>query len=234
MRENDRTSAAPDLHQTGVVTITTERHRSLSDHQRGSIYFHPPPSEAGLPQVWLDLHAADASYQVCGQDRDLHPKPQGEDKIIVIPGRASVRIRTVEAVGTDRQHIAILSNIRSLAFGGLLMAPGKIDTGFPPRQLYLVIHNSTSRAQAVKVGQKVAAIAFLTTTLPSGAVDPKDVVPNDYVRYAPTRLNRLKGFWEAQLAPNLGVFILRLVARLVVIGLAAYIGGKVVLWNLPS
>lgn len=146
-----------------------------------SIYFSPLPDVHAFPVVWLDLHVGGDSYQACEEQyrrRAFKASAPGEG-FATIRAYQSIRVTTKERVGLDVNHTAIVVNVASRAKHGLIVATGKIDPGFNPAPLLLVIHNQSSRPIKLRVGDKIAAIAFAkasaeaaATTSPGHALAP--------------------------------------------------------------
>lgn len=76
------------------------------------------------------------------------------------PPRKAVRLLTEEIIGVNHQHTAIFTNIASRAKHGLVVTPGKIDPGYCPTRLLLVVSNQSTRTIRLYAGEKIAAIAF--------------------------------------------------------------------------
>jgi hypothetical protein len=58
----------------------------------------------------------------------------------------------------------IVVNSAGIAVRGLFVAPGKIDPGFHPNKLTLVVTNYSKRSIDLKAGDKIATIAFAQTS----------------------------------------------------------------------
>jgi len=131
----------------------------------GKVFFSPPPSLKynEYPTVWLDLHLSDDGYEICGEDKKLRFKTRnGESIISICPGR-SLRFRTVETIGIQNFVTGIVVNVAGMAVKGLTVAPGKVDPGFNPSQLVLVVSNLSKRSIDLKQGDKIASVAFAQT-----------------------------------------------------------------------
>jgi dUTPase len=194
-------------------TIRQDEHDGLLRTNNYVIHFSPAPPRESLPAVWLDLHVDGATFQVCGDDV---PRPLTESnggKAIKVKPYQSVRVRTKERVGVNDQHTAFVSNVRSMAIRGLVLAPGKIDPGFSPNPLVLVIHNQTSRAQLIKIGEKVAAVAFAVVDPPAVSSNAGPAVPEDKFDYAPTLRQRSALWFRDQISPNVGSALLRMLGQ---------------------
>lgn len=130
------------------------------------IYFSPLPVEVQYPTIWLDLHIAGEYYHVC-EDESTRREFKGDHsgrKYVRIGPREGVRLYTEERIGLDNSHTAVVTNIASRAKHGLIVAPGKIDPGFNPARLILVVFNQSGRACNLYVGDKIASIAFAQTS----------------------------------------------------------------------
>lgn len=137
------------------------------------VFFSPPPSQDELPTVWLDLHVGGEEFQACEDDHKRRPflrddKPQ---PYVRIRPRRGVRLFTREMIGLGKRHTAIVMNVAGRAKHGLIVAPGKIDPGFNPAPLVLVVFNQSSRVIKLRVGEKIACLAF--------AELPTDARPTD-------------------------------------------------------
>jgi dUTPase len=133
-----------------------------------AIYFSPCPPSDELPAVWLDLHVADEYYQDCEDDtrrKFLTDAATGSRYIRLRPHKG-IRLVTTEHIGLDCNHTAVVVNVAGKAKHGLIVAPGKIDPGFHPRQLVLVVYNQSDRTILLRGGDKIACVAFarLSTT----------------------------------------------------------------------
>jgi deoxycytidine triphosphate deaminase len=134
------------------------------------IYFAPlrKDNEDMLPTTWLDLHIGGKDYQECEKDEitrkfnKIAIKEKGGEvkRYVTISPRKAVRLWTEEVIGTDERHTAIFTNIASRAKHGLLVTPGKMDPGWCPTPLLLVVSNQSARPIRLYVGEKIAAIAF--------------------------------------------------------------------------
>jgi dUTPase len=119
----------------------------------------------------LDLHVGGDTYQACEDQyrrRPFRASAPGEGYVTIRPHH-SVRVTTLERVGTNQEHTAIVVNVAGRAKHGLIVATGKVDPGFNPAPLLLVIHNQSNRGIKLRVGDKIAAIAFAKV---SGAALP--------------------------------------------------------------
>jgi deoxycytidine triphosphate deaminase len=107
--------------------------------------------------------SSDDGYEICGEDKKLRFKTRnGESIISICPGR-SLRFRTVETIGIQNFVTGIVVNVAGMAVKGLTVAPGKVDPGFNPSQLVLVVSNLSKRSIDLREGDKIAAIAFAQT-----------------------------------------------------------------------
>ena len=146
--------------------------------KKSEIFFSPIPqhtkavqSAGGLPEAWLDLHVSGEYYEVCGKDRrhaflrgqDL----EGKERVYVsIPAGASYRFKTAEVIGTHADFTAIFTNVAGIAVRGLAVAAGRIDPGFGPDELALVVTNLSRRAIDLHSGDKIATVCFFRTSEP--------------------------------------------------------------------
>jgi dUTPase len=130
------------------------------------IYFSPLPAEATYPTIWLDLHIAGDYYHACEDDNTKRHFKQdhASKKYLRLRPREGVRLYTEERIGLDNNHTAVVTNIASRAKHGLIVAPGKIDPGFNPARLVLVVFNQSGRACKLYAGDKIASIAFAQTS----------------------------------------------------------------------
>ena len=111
------------------------------------IYVDPPPPEDVLPTVWLDLHLSGTRFEKCENEKVWHEFKEGENDeryVKIKPGRA-LRIYTEESIGTSSNHTAVVVNVVSKSKVGLIIAPGKVDPGFRPQKLLLVVFNHSRR-----------------------------------------------------------------------------------------
>ncbi|MCL6447903.1 MAG: hypothetical protein K6U04_07085 [Armatimonadetes bacterium] len=131
------------------------------------IFFSPLPSlrDNEYPIVWLDLHISGDGYEVCGKDSKLKFEKYNGDLCTSIRPGLSLRLITQEKIGVQRDVTGIVVNLARIAVKGLFIAPGKIDPGFSPNQLTLVITNHSKRSIDLKAGEKIAAIAFAQTSM---------------------------------------------------------------------
>lgn len=143
---------------------------SSGDAAKGyKIYFSPLPSAAIYPTVWLDLHIGGDYYQDCEDDRtrrEYQPPDKTGKPWVRIGPRRGVRLYTEERIGIDCNHTAVVTNVAGRAKHGLIVAPGKIDPGFDPNRLVLVVFNQSNRHCTLHVRDKIASIAFAQTTTP--------------------------------------------------------------------
>lgn len=165
----------------------------LREFREGSIriFLSPKPAEGEVeyPSVWFDLHLSDDDgYEICGIDRRLkfHCR-DGECIFSVRPG-ASVRLITREAIGVKNDTTGVVVNSASKAVRGLSVAPGKVDPGFGPNKIVLVMTNHTRRAMDLRAGDKIAAIAFGLTC--------KECMPTRSAGWAYRKLNGYSAPWK--------------------------------------
>ena len=177
------------------------------------IYVNPPPPDDVLPTVWLDLHVSGTRYEYCENEKVWHEFKQGENDeryVKIKPGRA-VRIYTAESIGTSRDHAAVVVNVVGKIKDGLIIAPGKVDPGFGPHKLLLVIFNQSRRTYILKAGDVIASIAF--SKLPTAA---KGTLSQGFDKtsshYEPTRKEKLKDWYSGVDLPKIIVTVLVAVA----------------------
>lgn len=166
------------------------------------IFFSPLPQlqEHKYPVVWLDLHLSGDYYEICGKDFRLNFKRQNGDKYVSIPPGRGFRFITNEKIGVKKDVTAIIVNSAGNAVRGLWAAPGKVDPGFCPEQLTLVMINKSKRSIDLKVGDKIATIAFAQV---NGECAPYDSIGWAKRRidnsYSKTRWDRFKNMWNFDL-----------------------------------
>ena len=127
-----------------------------------ALYVDPAIPAASLPTVWVDLHIGGGGWQYCEEHDRWRPfKPDVEKRSYTVlrPGRG-VRLTTEERIGTDAHHSAIVVNVASQASRGLIVAAGKVDPGFNPAPLGVVVYNQSRLPLRVHQGDKIAALAF--------------------------------------------------------------------------
>lgn len=131
----------------------------------GIVFFSPLPSLKynEYPTVWLDLYLSGDGYEICGEDKKLKFKRRNGESVISIHPGGSLRFKTVETIGIQNFVTGIVVNIAGMAVKGLSVAPGKVDPGFKPSQLILVVTNLSKRSIDLREGDKIAAIAFAQT-----------------------------------------------------------------------
>ena len=135
------------------------------------VYFSPKPDSSNFPTVWLDLHVGGDHYQETGEAERARAFDRGHDgrPTIRIRPHRSVRVTTLERIGLSTRRTAIVMNVASRAKHGLIVAPGKIDPGFNPARLVLVIYNQSSRVIRIQPGDKVACLAVGELSIPARA-----------------------------------------------------------------
>ncbi len=152
-------------------TLTSNNVAAGSQSAGFEMYLDPPIPVTELPTVWVDLHIGEGGWQRC-EERDkwraFQTAPDGRLSAIVRPGRG-IRLTTHERVGTDLSHTAIVVNVASQASRGLIVAPGKVDPGFDPSPLGVVVFNQSRRAMRLHAGDKIAALAFVRVPSPAMA-----------------------------------------------------------------
>lgn len=141
---------------------------SSSNQSTGfKIYFSPLPNDVAYPTAWLDLHIGDDYYQDCEDDRVKKPFRSADGngrKYVKIGPRKGIRLYTAESIGLNCDYTAVVTNTAGRAKSGLIVAPGKIDPGFSPRPLVLVVFNQAKRHQFLYAGDKIASVAFASLT----------------------------------------------------------------------
>lgn len=131
----------------------------------GKIFFSPLPSLKihEYPALWLDLHLSGDGYEICGEDKKLKFKRHNGILVISIRPGGSLRFKTVETIGIQNVVTGIVVNVAGMAVRGLSVAPGKVDPGFKPSQLILVVTYLSKRSIDLREGDKIAAISFAQT-----------------------------------------------------------------------
>ena len=179
----------------GFLTITGGTLTTSQPEKGYSLYFEPSPPVETLPTVWLDLHVDGAYYHDCEDEKRRKPflvrRATGQ-RFIRIGPRRGVRLHTKECIGLDCNHTAVVTNVASRAKHGLIVAPGKVDPGFKPHRLVLVVFNQSRRVIVLNEGEKIACIAFLATSsecVPTKSTGHANGILPDY---EDTRLQRLK------------------------------------------
>ena len=145
------------------LTLTTDNLSSNDAAKAYQIFVSPAPNSASLPSVWVDLHVAETYYQHTEdttQRRTFTKSKTATKKHIWIGAKRGVRLVTAERVGCDTKHTGIVMNVASRAKHGLIVAPGKIDPGFAPNRLVLVVFNQSSRRIQLWADDKIACVAF--------------------------------------------------------------------------
>ena len=207
------------------LTLTQDQ-LSCDNAAKGyAIYFAPPPKKGELPTVWLDLHAAGDYYQECEDEvrRKFEPADSGKGRHIRIAPHRGVRIITLEHVGLDCNHVGLVVNVASRAKHGLIVAPGKIDPGFNPRPLVLVVYNQSERAIFLHEGDKIASVAFAKISAPAIPSLSKGHANGDYPDFEPRIAQRFKR-WIAGLNYD------RILYDLLVPLLSALLGAWLGIW----
>lgn len=155
------------------MSFLAVRKEDLTDNEdkfqrhENQIFYSPLPQiiDSNYPTIWLDLHVSEEGYEICGEDKKLEFKRSGKGQTVSIPPRFSVRFTTQEKIGISSSLSAIVVNSAGNAVKGLFIAPGKIDPGFSPNKLTLVVTNNSRKAIYIKGGAKIATIAFVVTSL---------------------------------------------------------------------
>lgn len=165
-----------------------------------AIYFSPSPPTATLPTVWLDLHATGDYYQECENERRLKFKPADASgrRYIRIGPQKGIRLITAEQVGLDCLHIGVVVNVASRAKHGLIVAPGKIDPGFNPHPLVLVVYNQSERTILLHEGDKIACVAFAELSEPARASLSKGHADGDYPDFEQALFQRFVKWFTAR------------------------------------
>lgn len=211
----------------------TLRHDDLHDGDAAhgyEIYFSPKPDAAEFPTVWLDLHVGGDHYQNTGDDdraRAFDTSSSGRQRLRIRPHR-SVRVTTCEHVGLSTRRTAIVMNVASRAKHGLIVAPGKIDPGFNPAPLVLVIYNQSPRVITLQAGDKVACLAI--AELSESAIATKSIghalqsVGSDFEPRLVTRFS--KTFQDLDYAALPAATMRYFLAPITVLALAYFLGFK--------
>lgn len=192
------------------------------------IFFAPPPSSRDLPTVWLDLHVWDDHFQDCeggAVPREFRTSSEGE-RYIKIGARQGVRLYTAEKVGTDRSHTAVVVNVASKAKHGLIVAPGKIDPGFSPERLVLVVFNQSRRSIRLRAGDKIASIGFANISEEAQLTQSQGHHNTALVDYEPARWQVLKTWLCTRDYGRLGFEVLKLILQAGLVLAIAWIGLK--------
>lgn len=168
------------------------------------IYVDPPPPEDVLPTVWLDLHLSGTRFEKCENEKVWHEFKEGENDehyVKIKPGRA-LRIYTEKSIGTSSNHTAVVVNVVGKSKFGLIIAPGKVDPGFRPQKLLLVVFNHSRRTYILKAGDVIASIAF--SELPTEA---KNTLSHGYDKssshYEPTWIEKLRDWFSGVDLPKI-------------------------------
>lgn len=82
-------------------------------------------------------------------------------------------------------------NVAGMAVKGFSVAPGKIDPGFRPGQLVLVVTNPSKRSIDLKEGDKIAAIAFAQTSEECAPTKSRGWADRKIEGYSSSSLDRL-------------------------------------------
>lgn len=145
-----------------LITLTPQVLTSGPEAAGYALYFSPAPAEESFPTVWLDLHLGGTGYSECEDENRVRPfQVRQSEQVVRIRPRRGVRLVTAERVGVDTRHSAIVLNVASRAKHGLIVAPGKVDPGFNPKPLVLVVFNQSNRVIQLRWGEKIATLAFL-------------------------------------------------------------------------
>ena len=147
----------------GFLTLTEGNVSSDDPSQGFTVFISPKPTGDALPAVWVDLHVSDGYFQ--GTDdttmrRSFRTCKSTGNKYIWIVPKSGIRLVTQEQVGCNKKHTGIVVNVASRAKHGLILAPGKVDPGFAPNPLVLVVFNQSSRRVRLWAGDKIACVAF--------------------------------------------------------------------------
>lgn len=203
------------------MTIT-EAELSSDDASRGfKVYFSPRPPAEQFPTVWFDLHVSDEYYQHCEDDsRNKFLTDANGVKYIRLRAHKGVRLVTSEVVGLDCNHTAVVVNVASKAKHGLIVAPGKIDPGFNPRALVLVVYNQSNRTILLRGGDKIACVAFAQTSASSKATSSKGHVNDVFPDFEARRWRRLINWLKSRDYAGFAYDVLKIVvgAALALIG----------------
>lgn len=206
-------------------TITRELAAGFQNASHYEIYFSPPPSDEEVPTVWLDLHVADDGYFDCGYERGRKFKSSSDGRLYVrIRPKRAIRVATQEVIGLDCNHVAVITNAASKAKHGLIVATGKMDPGFSRNRLVIVVYNQADRAVDLYAGDKVACIAFSKISDEAKATKSVGHGSPVFPYYAPTVRERARKWYETQIQPQWGVFLLKVAGRFIGYMLAALVG----------
>ena len=214
--------------------VVTSNFISSGDAGKGySVYFHPSPPAELLPSVWLDLHIAGDYYQLCEDDlkkRKFQRSHDSDKAFVRVPPKRGVRLYTQELIGTDTQHMGVVTNVASKAKLGIILAPGKIDPGFLPNRLVLVIFNQSNSSVILNVGDKIAAIAFAQISGECKPTESHGHANGQLTAYEASKLQKIRNWLTSRNYAGLSydVFKMLLAAGLALFGawLLGYLGLK--------
>jgi hypothetical protein len=192
-------SCTPRCYDYRQMPFRTISARSISSTEASAgfeIFFSPAPDEACLPTVWLDLHICGDSYQNCENSvpHEFVEDTQNKERYLLLRPHRGVRLFTHEHVGVDRNHTAIVVNAASQAKHGLIVAPGKVDPGFRPNRLVLVVYNQSNRTIRLRSGAKVACIAFAHLQEPAKPTDSQGHSLAGLPQFAPGFFHRVRSW----------------------------------------
>jgi hypothetical protein len=210
------------------MTIT-EAELSSDDVSQGfKVYFSPRPPADHLPTVWLDLHVSEEYYQHCEDDgrRKFVTNANGVKYIRLRPHKG-VRLVTSEIVGLDCNHTAVVVNVASKAKHGLIVAPGKIDPGFDPRPLVLVVYNQSNRTILLRGADKIACVAFAQTSVSSKATSSKGHVNDVFPDFEARRSRRFMNWLQSLDYTGFAYDVLK-----ILVGAALALVGVWIAWRL--
>ncbi|MFZ5631550.1 MAG: dCTP deaminase domain-containing protein [Bacillota bacterium] len=145
-------------------SITEDEGKFFSGEAK--IFFSPLPSSKDneFPTVWVDLHLSGDGYEICGKDKKLKFEKSNGDFFVSIRPGCSLRFITLEKVGVKNNITGIVVNSAGIAVRGLSVAPGKVDPGFSPNRLTLVVTNQSKKSIDLKAGDKIASVGFIQTS----------------------------------------------------------------------
>jgi hypothetical protein len=143
----------------------TDRRESFKVDGKVVLLSPLPTDWASTPSPWFDLHVAEGGpgdwYELCGDRKRRAFKEDNRGKYVPVPIGHAVRLFTREKVAVPVCFTGLVANTYSLAARGLLVTPGKVDPGFGPMELSLVIANHSTRSLKLRAGEKVICIGFV-------------------------------------------------------------------------
>ena len=97
---------------------------------------------------------------MCGDRKRRSFREDKHGKYVPISAGRAVRLFTREKVAVPICYTGLVANTYSLAARGLVVTPGKVDPGFGPMELSLVIANHSNHGLKLHAGEKVICIGF--------------------------------------------------------------------------